>query len=321
MSTSSNQLIRLRNFEICVLIDQLANRNEDALAFACDSKLGMKTQTAAEFFKNGGEMFKNFIKLLRSLPLPGRITAFPIVLASSKSIQTKIAIVVPLDNSSIRQMTVAFRQVFGTARENAIESLALEPLGLDFLRLTRDMIVHAIVSALTSDHNFGSLKTLKLVVNDQDAVDFYSTFFRLVALSDYNQHPEYYTEAQAPFQVRPVASQVLNSPITVLPQPQPMEMPRPFAIHFKVFTKTEFEAKRKELLEAQNNNKSSEAENEEILHACAFCMEELFDEQTDYTVEGNRTVIQLNKCDHMFHRKCIVSFFKNNTICPSCRQE
>ncbi|KAI6208596.1 hypothetical protein M3Y96_00131900 [Aphelenchoides besseyi] len=316
MTTSESQPIQLRQFEICVLIDKLANRNEDAVAFGCDTKFEMRTQTAAEYFKNGGELFRTSIKHLRCQSLPGRVTAFPIAVTFPEDIQTKMAIVVPLDNSSIRQFNLAFCQVFEAAHENAIESLALQPLGL---------VVNAIVSALTSDHDFGSLKTLTIVVNDQDAVDFYSTFLRLVALSDYNQHPEYYAEAPAPFQVRPATFQVSNSSTAISPQPRaaPIEMSRrPFTVHFKVFTKTEFEAKRNELLEAykKDNNKSFDAESE-VLQDCAFCMEELFDEQTDYTVEGNHTVIQLNKCDHKFHRNCIVSFFTNNAICPNCKQE
>ncbi|XP_019086363.1 PREDICTED: RING-H2 finger protein ATL52-like [Camelina sativa] len=44
---------------------------------------------------------------------------------------------------------------------------------------------------------------------------------------------------------------------------------------------------------------------------CSICLEEF---------EDGHAIVHINKCRHVFHRFCIVSWLKQNRSCPNCRR-
>ena len=49
---------------------------------------------------------------------------------------------------------------------------------------------------------------------------------------------------------------------------------------------------------------------------CSICLESLIN-----SLEIHKNIVLIKNCQHMFHKKCIFSWFNNSLNCPNCRKK
>jgi len=59
-------------------------------------------------------------------------------------------------------------------------------------------------------------------------------------------------------------------------------------------------------------------DDEETLEACPVCLLDMLEIDNDYKVDSEMSVVQLTRCVHLFHRRCLVAWFQNKPQCPIC---
>jgi len=92
----------------------------------------------------------------------------------------------------------------------------------------------------------------------------------------------------------------------------------PFGMFYNSQTLDQLKVLREDRIQAKLDIDTPLRDEEEQLEACPICLGDMLELDDNYSEDDDNTVVKLIRCPHLFHRKCLISWFTSKAQCPIC---
>ncbi|KAI6223024.1 hypothetical protein M3Y99_01471900 [Aphelenchoides fujianensis] len=298
--------LQYRDLTLHFEVDNLLNRQEEAVAIACNPDFRLSASALGRAVEQaGGQAFADAVAdLVENANVQAPMVE---VLPSTGSLRSQHTILVPLRRHFATRMVDVFARIFERAIALNVPSLALPPIGTGGFRLDRAACGNAMTDALLAVQDYGQLNRIALIDSNRNSVQYFYDYLQQFILEDQQQNPQFYANVTIPPPAQQPDDPADDSADAAGPSAQP-------AVRV-----AEMRAKRLEEIEAEKND--NKQQNLEVIEPCSVCLQEMCEEDLSaYTENDDMTIVQLNRCAHRFHRSCVVTWFWNAPKCPLCQQ-
>ncbi|KAI6192833.1 hypothetical protein M3Y99_01916100 [Aphelenchoides fujianensis] len=315
--------LQYRDLTLHFEVDNLLNRQEEAVAVACNPDFRLSASALGRAVEQaGGQPFADAVAdLVENAQVYNPMVE---VVPSTGNLRSQHTILVPLRRHFATRMVDVFAGIFERAIALNVPSLALPPIGTGGFRLDRAACGNAMTDALLAVQDFGQLNRIALIDSNRNSVQYFYDFLQQFILEDQQQNPQFYPNVTIPPPAQLPDDPADDQVDAAGPSAQPAAAPPavPFSNFFDALTAervAEMRAKRLEEIEAEKND--NKQQNLEVIEPCSVCLQEMCEEDLSaYTENDDMTIVQLNRCAHRFHRSCVVTWFRNAPKCPLCQQ-
>jgi hypothetical protein len=102
------------------------------------------------------------------------------------------------------------------------------------------------------------------------------------------------------------AVQPISGPLNIAQQ---IATNTPFSMFYNALELDKLNELREQHIKDKMDIDTQNRDEEEPLEACSICLRDMLELSDDYKMDDDFTIVQLNRCVHLFHRQCLVVCF------------